>query len=122
VLAIPRAQSRLTEALLDDRSVAELRDPAIVVDRLVAAMTPLVSEISQHSLSPTELVLKRILGDNRREEIFVSKARLREKYAGLPEALRAYFKPLSLTGGPTLRPPPIPASVSVMLESAGNVH
>ena len=39
-----------------------------------------------------------------------------------PEALRAYFKPLSLTGGPTLRPPPIPASGSVMLESAGNVH
>jgi hypothetical protein len=118
-LAIPHAQGTLEDAKLDERSVAELRDPAIVVDRLVAAMTPIVSEIAQRSLSPTELVLKRLLGDNRREEIFISKAMLSEKLAALPEPLRANFKPLGLNGG-SVRAPPIPVAAQVMLESAAD--
>ena len=109
-LEIPQQHARLEEAKLDERSVAELRDPAIVVDRLVAAMTPIVSEISQHSLSPTELVLKRLLGDNRREEIFVSKATLSEKLAVLPEPLRGNFEPLGLNRV-SLRPARIPTSI-----------
>jgi hypothetical protein len=118
-LEIPHSQGRLEEAKLDERSVAELRDPAVIVDRLVTAMTPIVSEIAQHSLSPTELVLKRLLGDNRREEIFVSKATLGEKLAQLPEPLRASFKPLGLNGA-VPRPPPIPVSVAVMVQSASD--
>jgi hypothetical protein len=116
-LEIPYAQGRLEEAKLDERAVLELRDPAVVVDRLVSAMTPIVSEIAQHSLSPTELVLKRLLGDNRREEIFVSKATLGEKLGQLSEPLRASFKPLGLNGS-VPRPPPIPNSVAVMVQSA----
>jgi hypothetical protein len=121
VLEIPHAQGRLETAKLDERSVSELRDPAVVVDRLVAAMTPIVAEIAKHSQSPTELVLKRLLGDNRREEIFISKATLAEKLAALPEPLRASFRPLGLNGVPS-RPPPVPASVSAMVESAADAH
>ena len=97
-LQIPRAEGRVVEATLDERSIRELRDPGIIVDRLVAAMAPTVSEIALRSVSETELVLKRLLGDSRREEIFVSKAELREKLAPLPGALRAYFAPLGLSG------------------------
>jgi hypothetical protein len=125
-LAIPHgdAEARLEEAKLDDRPVAELRDPAIVVDRLVSAMTPIVSEIAQHSLSPTELVLKRLLGDNRREEIFVSKATLSEKLTALPESLRENFKPLQLHAV-SLRPPPVSvppvaAPTSMRVETAAD--
>ena len=118
-LEIPHSQGRLEEAKLDGEPVVDVRDPTVVVDRLVAAMTPIVSEIAQHSLSPTELVLKRLLGDNRREEIFVSKATLGEKLALLPEPLRANFKPLGLNGA-VPRTPPIPASVSVMVQSAAD--
>ncbi len=121
-LAIPQAHGHLEDALLDERPVTDLREPAIVVDRLVAAMTPIVAEIAQHSLSPTELVLKRLLSDNRREEIFVAKSTLSQKLAPLPESLRSSFRPLALNGsnGASLRPSaiPVPVSVATMMESA----
>jgi hypothetical protein len=120
-LAIPPAGGRLEDAKLDERSVTALRDPGIVVDRLIAAMAPTVSEIARRSLSPKELVLKRLLGDNRREEIFVSKASLLEKLAPLPEPLRAAFKPLGLQAA-TSRSPSIPALSSAGRESAANIH
>ena len=82
---------------------------APIVERLVAQLAPTVREIARRSLTPTELVLRRALGDDRREEIFVTKATLREKYAALPEPLRAIFGPLGLEGaggsGPAGPPP-----------------
>jgi hypothetical protein len=116
---IPNSQGRLEDAKLDERSLAELRDPAIVVDRLVAAMTPIVAEIAQRSLSPTELVLKRLLGDNRREEIFISKAMLSEKLSALPEPLRASFKGLGLSA-PSIRAASIPVAAQAVLESVAD--
>lgn len=67
-----------------------------LVERLVAMMTPIVREISARSLTPSELVLRRPLGNDRREEIFVAKSTLREKLSGLPAAARALFDPLQL--------------------------
>jgi hypothetical protein len=66
------------------------------VQRLVEFMTPIVREISQRSLTPNELVLRRALANDRREEIFVAKATLREKLAVLPSETRALFKSLGL--------------------------
>jgi hypothetical protein len=66
------------------------------VEKLVAMLAPIVHEISDRSLTPTELVLRRALANDRREELFVAKATLREKYANLPEPLRALFAPLRL--------------------------
>jgi hypothetical protein len=128
-LSIPHDQGRLEEAKLDERPVTELREPSIIVDRLVGAMTPIVSEIARHSLAPTELVLKRLLGDNRREEIFVSKATLSEKLAPLPEPLRGRFKALGLgLNGAAARLPPVPtppaalATAESAAEGAADVH
>ena len=57
---------------------------------------PAIRAIAQHSLSPSELVLKRVLADDRREEIFASKADLLEKLAPLPPKLFRLFGPLGL--------------------------
>ncbi|MBX3203513.1 MAG: hypothetical protein KF764_00530 [Labilithrix sp.] len=66
------------------------------VVRLVAMMAPICQEISARSLTPNELVLRRLLSNDRREEIFVAKATLREKLAVLPAESRALFDSLGL--------------------------
>src|SRR5262249_58280655 len=66
------------------------------VQRLVAVLAPIVREIAKRSLTANELVIRRPLADDRREEIFVAKATLREKYASLDETQRALFAPLGL--------------------------
>jgi hypothetical protein len=74
------------------------------VERLVAQMAPIVQEIAKHSLTRTELVIRRLLSNERREEIFVTKSTLRDKYAPLPQEQRALFDAF---GFDTL-PPPAP--------------
>jgi hypothetical protein len=67
-----------------------------VIERMIGMMAPITREIAERSLLPNELVLRRLLSGDRREEIFVTKASLCEKYATLPEPLRAFFAPLGL--------------------------
>jgi len=110
-----RTRRALLEARLDGELLQGTLRPATLVERLVAAMTPTVRAIAQHSASPGELVLRRMLGGDRREEVFVSKAELVEKLEQLPATSRAVFEALGLTGdGPVARatrpsrPPPAP--------------
>lgn len=84
------------------------------VERLVAMMAPICQEISARSLTPNELVIRRLLSNDRREEIFVAKATLREKLAVLPAESRALFAPLGLDvvqqskpSAPPSEPPPV---------------
>ncbi|RLB64541.1 MAG: hypothetical protein DRI90_04345 [Deltaproteobacteria bacterium] len=86
----------LGEARLDDTPLEEHTNPVSLVKRLVAEIAPVVREISSRSLSPGELVLKRVLGDDRREEVFVSKGDLLEKLAPLSARMRRLFDPLGL--------------------------
>jgi hypothetical protein len=57
-------------------------------------MAPVVQEIAARSQSPGELVLRRLLADDRREEVFLSKSELRRKLEPLPEGERALFDTL----------------------------
>jgi hypothetical protein len=91
---VPR---RLVEATFDDAPFHRYAQLRSIVERLVAEMAPQVREISAHSLSPTELVVKRLLADDRREEVFVSKASLRERISLLPPSSRGVFDALGLT-------------------------
>ncbi|HVJ91854.1 MAG TPA: hypothetical protein VM580_18770 [Labilithrix sp.] len=83
-------------ATFDGNEFRALPEYAEFVARLVGMMAPIVREISQRSLTPNELVLRRPLGNDRREEIFVAKATLRDKLAVLPPEARALFTPLGL--------------------------
>ena len=89
-------RSTLREARIDGKPLGDYESPAILVKRLVAKMAPVVTEIARHSLAPDELVLKRVVTDDRREEVFVAKADLISKLDPVPMALRGVFAPLGL--------------------------
>jgi hypothetical protein len=86
----------LREARIDGKALSDFENPSLLVKRLVAKMAPVVTEIARHSLAPDELVLKRVVTDDRREEIFAAKADLIAKLDPVPIALRGVFAPLGL--------------------------
>jgi hypothetical protein len=90
------ARRSLAEATLGGVPLAEHPSPREMVERLVEKMAPVVREIARHSLSPNELVLKRLLDNGRREEIFVSRQELEQKFEGLGDQWRALFVTLGL--------------------------
>jgi hypothetical protein len=100
------ARQTLLSAFFDGTDFVTLPKFAPMVQRLVATLTPIVGEIARRSPTPNELVIRRLLADNRREEVFVSKATLRAKYAELPEAERGLFAPLGLEPPKAPVPPP----------------
>lgn len=105
--------ARLAQATFDEADVQSLPGFVPLVERIIAMLAPIVNEISARSLTPTELVLRRALGDDRREEVFMAKAMLREKYAPLAPHLRALFTPLGfdvVSRPASVAPPPMPAA------------
>ncbi len=101
---------------VDHKPFGELAHPQVVAERLINAIAPTVKEIASHSSSPNELVLRRMLADDRREEIFISTAELAKKIDTVPESHRKVFAPLGLerrtqprTKPVTIKPPvPVP--------------
>lgn len=89
-------RKRLLDATFDDAPICQKHDPKEVVERLVTVTAPITRAISMHSPTTTELVLKRLLADDRREEVFVSKAMLLDKLAHVPERLRPVVAPMLL--------------------------
>jgi hypothetical protein len=95
----------LKQASLGGTPVQKLESPREIVERLMSNIAPTVHEIANRSLSPGELVVKRLLGDNRREEVFVSKKELEQKTESLAPDLRSVFDVLGLwkpNGSPTV--------------------
>ena len=87
---------RVLGATLDDASLVDREDLGTVVTRIIEAAAPIVQQIRTHSLDPRELVIRRLLDDNSRVEIFVSTTELLEKLGRLPRHLRAMFAILGL--------------------------
>lgn len=102
---------------IDGKPVAEHGHPRVLAERFMVAIAPTVHRIARHSRSPGELVLRRLIGDNRREEIFVSVAELVRRFQGLPADMRDVFAPLQLGGEalpaqePKQPPAPVPEEV-----------
>jgi hypothetical protein len=94
--ALKGSRRSLRGAQLDGTPLNEHTDATVLVRRLVQQLAPVVQEISRRSLGKGELVLKRVLADDRREEIFAPKADLRAKLDPLPPELRRAFAPLGL--------------------------
>jgi hypothetical protein len=87
----------MLELALDDLPPSELEWPEIVAERLLGHLAPVVTEISRRSGAPGELVLRRDVGDGRREEMYVTKAELWQKLLVLPPERRAPFAALGLS-------------------------
>jgi hypothetical protein len=111
-----RRQS-MTSATFDGKPLNEVDEPQSVCVRMVNVLSPVVQEIAHRSGAPGELVLRRDLGGNRREEIYITKAELHEKVLSLPPRLRGVFDPFELTEGP--RSPRAPApSEPILIDGA----
>jgi len=93
---LAKARRALVQATLDGKAMKDHEKPSVLLERIVAKMGPIVQEIARRSPSPNELVLKRLLGDDRREEIFLSKDELRKKLEVLPPTLLRAMDPLGL--------------------------
>jgi hypothetical protein len=100
--ALAGSRSRLVSIELDEKSLGEEGSPRRFAERLTAAMAPTVHKIKAHSRNPDELVLRRLLGDNRREETFVPIAELVQRFEALPAHARSVFAPLQLQGEPAM--------------------
>ncbi len=94
--ALRSGRRAMLDASLDGRSLTELMTLRPLVERLVGHMAPVVTQIAKHSQAPHELVLRLLLGDNRREEIFLPRSELIAKLAPLPAEARQVFAPLGL--------------------------
>jgi hypothetical protein len=86
----------LMQVEIDGEPFENHRLPSTLVARMVEVMAPAVREIAARSGSALELVLRRQLGDGRREERFVRRADLLAKLAPLPRIQRAVLAPFAL--------------------------
>jgi hypothetical protein len=96
-----RRQAMLS-AEFDERPLRDVDAPRQVAERIVQDLAPLTIEIARRSGAPGELVLRRDLGEGRREETYATKSDLREKTLVLPPDLRAVFDPLGLNDAPRM--------------------
>src|SRR6185312_10510247 len=110
-----RRQS-MTTATFDGKPLREIEDPAAIATKLINVLAPIVQEIARRSGAPGELVLRRDLGEGRREEIYITKAELNEKVP----TLRPVFDPFELSEGP--RSPRAPAPSEPIYIDADDVE
>jgi hypothetical protein len=99
-------RQRMVSAAFNGRPLLELEAPRVVADALINHMAPVVSEISRRSGAPGELVLRRNLGEGRREETYCTHAELLEKILVLPPDMRISFSSLHLAGSLMSAAPP----------------
>ena len=106
-LDLAMRRQAMTTATFDSKPLKEIEEPQTIANKIINVLAPIVQEIARRSGAPGELVLRRDLGEGRREEIYITKAELHEKVLTLPATLRPVFDPFELHEGP--RSPRAPA-------------
>ena len=104
-------RTKIVAAKLDGEPLQSHARPTLLVERLIAVLVPETREIAARSQSRSELVLRRSLGGDRREEIFLSRQDLTLKLEPLDDRNRALFDSLLTDGGApasSSEPPPAP--------------
>lgn len=96
---------RMVSASFGEKPLVELDAPSAVAEALVTHVAPLVNEISRRSGARGELVLRRNLGEGKREETYCTHSELIEKILVLPPDLRSVFAQLNLIGALHTAPP-----------------
>jgi hypothetical protein len=92
-----RNHRTLRELRLANQSLDTHPQPRAVVDALLTALTPLTRSLKEKSRVSGELVLKRDLGEGKREEIFVPRAELAAMFTPLPPEYRKSFEDMGLS-------------------------
>lgn len=91
-----RFRTRLLRASLRQSDVGDLEEPAELAETILMALAPYIREMRLRSRVPGELVLKRELGNGRREELFVPRQALESKFQALPHEQQRYFQAAGL--------------------------
>jgi hypothetical protein len=91
----------LVDLTVGGKGIGELDEPRLAPLELIAQLTPLARTIRQRSRMSGELVLKRDIGDGRREELFVPRATLSQQFARLPADYRKPFEEMGISGEET---------------------
>jgi hypothetical protein len=113
--ALIDARKALAQATLGGQPLDGHPAARSMVERLVEKIAPVVQEIARHSLTQTELVLKRLLDNGRREEIFLARRELEQKFEGLADGGRTILATLGLsepTAAPVLASTPAPVAAA----------
>ncbi|MBK7198864.1 MAG: hypothetical protein IPH80_41000 [Myxococcales bacterium] len=111
-MTVALAHRKTREVTLGGTELRALTDPAEPGRALLELLAPTIRGISERSRVPGELSLKRDLGQGRREELFVARAALIEKYAALPPPYRALFDAAGL-GRDAAERPSLPVAVPI---------
>jgi hypothetical protein len=122
-----RTRTYMTGAWLGELELGMVSDPGSIAEAILGTMAPFVREMRLRSRVPGELVLKRDLGDGRREELFVPRRELERKFSTLTFAQRACFEAIGLGGESTKEfvtrefPLSAPRSDSEMSDMSGEI-
>lgn len=100
--ALIAARSALVSVALGGRSLELLERPAPLAEAILESLAPLVREMRLRSRVPGELILKRDLGGDRREELFVPRAALQRRFETLPERHHRIFEAMGLGAESTI--------------------
>ncbi len=93
---LEKRRGRLASAVAMGKPLAAIERPGALAALFVDAVAPLAREIRRRSAAPTELSLKRELGNGRREELFVPARELTVKMDGLSAEQRSMFEVFGL--------------------------
>ncbi len=91
----------LVDLMIGGKSIGELDEPRLVPLELLSQLTPLARTIRERSRMSGELILKRDIGDGRREELYVPRATLAQQFARLPADYRRPFEDMGITNEET---------------------
>lgn len=100
--ALQSMRERVVSATLRNANVTQLEEPAELAELILGTLAPIVREMRLRSRVPGELVLKRDLGNGRREELFVSRRDLEDKFGTLPYEQQVYFQSAGLGSEATM--------------------
>lgn len=120
-LAALRTRRTVRELRFGSDPLTTLANPKAFPLELLAQLTPLCRMLRDRSPVAGELVLKRDIGDGRREELFVPRAALAARFTSLPTDYRRPFEDMGLgndgeasSGAPAAVPPLPPGVQKVM--------
>lgn len=87
----------LVDLTFGGKPLADLEEPRVLPLELLQQLKPLARSIREKSRMSGELVLKRDVGDGRREELFVPRATLAQQFVRLPAEYRRPFEEMGIT-------------------------
>ncbi|HEU0036950.1 MAG TPA: hypothetical protein VFQ53_40345 [Kofleriaceae bacterium] len=109
----------LVDLTIGGKPILDLDEPRLVPLELLSQLSPLARTIRERSRVSGELILKRDIGDGRREELYVPRSTLAQEFARLPHEYRRPFEEMGITAEATQpaivlprppAPPPVPKS------------